>query len=299
MEKIYLGEFRIDSNILPPNIFSKLLDITNAFSITVTDFNKTAFRPSVLPSTAKYLKSFKWVSFVTVMSFMYVYVDSDDTEQTVNVTYPSSDFLTSFMPYVQTFFSSSEFKQLCKVIIDSSTDDLKNSIYEMFKQENYVYPNENAIFLYVMNSSKNTVNKSLTFVGNMYINYNKPISYKQLTVDLELTTKGLEFNYVYLTVLNRYYYVTDCIMMKNYYSITLNEDVLMTWKNLIYSQSAIIERTQSDLYYDLDKVDNLVTYDYDKEITIQTVTDSLNLFEIPSGTGENARYVLNVVASFL
>ena len=140
----------------------------------------------------------------------------------------------------------------------------------------------NAVFMFRNNSSKNTLDKDLIFVNNMEIKYNRVISYKQFQLDLELSDNYEKFNYVYITPLNRYYYVDSVLLMKNFYTFNLSEDVLNTWKNLIVLQTAFVTRNQYT--YNNDMVDDLVKFDYDKDIQHTQLTPTVNLF--PSTVSE-------------
>lgn len=54
-----------------------------------------------------------------------------------------------------------------------------------------------------------------------------------------------DFNYVYIPVFRRYYYVTNFVSMrKDLWSISLDIDVLMTYKEGIYNLQAFVERNQ-------------------------------------------------------
>ena len=140
---------------------------------------------------------------------------------------------------------------------------------------------KNAIFLYRNSSSRNTVDKTLVFVNCMDVKYTRPITHKRMMLDIKHTLNDESFNYVYLTVLNRFYYVEDATLTNEFYTLSLSEDVLMSFKDLIRSQTAYVERNQYNI--DSDKVDDLISYDYDKSVTTSQLTDLLTLnSELPS-----------------
>lgn len=139
-----------------------------------------------------------------------------------------------------------------------------------------VFPDENTIMLYLLKSSKNTVSKSLLLVGGITGNFPRAISKKVIELDLTDYDELGNFNYVYVSLLKRYYYVKDVSMIAKAETVTLIEDVLMSFKDLILLQTAYVERNENN--YDLDKSDNLVTYDYDKTVTKTTITATFNLF---------------------
>lgn len=271
--KEYIGEYKVE---MDGRYFSRLIFDEGVSSVVITDIDKT-YHPVGLPSGAKYLTYIKWEYQIypsIAIIFEYKYIASNGTEQTVTDSQSPSDYTSVWYPNVHAFFGD-EIDILCRVQIYGDTSFIEQAIYNNLSNASFIRTS-NAIFLYTMNSSKNTVSKSITFVGNMYIKYNKPISYKQLSVDLELEPDEMNFNYVYITVLNRYYYVTDMNLIKNYCSITLSEDVLMSWADVIRSQTAFVERSQSS--YSNNLVDDEVMFDYDKNIAVTPITPTAILF---------------------
>ena len=158
----------------------------------------------------------------------------------------------------------------------------------------------NCIFLYKMNSSKNTVSKDLSFVRSGTVKFTRPINYKNLILDIEENVVDSsifqDYNYVYLTSLKRYYFVVDKTMTNKYSILTLREDVLMSFSDLIRSQTAFVERNAND--YDLDKVDSYIYYDYDKSISYSGITPTNNVYDYlhQSGTGTLGYWVMLGVA---
>lgn len=225
-----------------------------------------------------------------------IYIDAPTSTITItikyqNTTIPDSVLSISANDFVNTMIS--HFGNYINVVgtieYQSSVSGFENRI------NNAIDFTKNAIFFYRNNSSKDTVSKSLIWVATEEVKYTRPIQYKQMILDVKRSASDSQYNYVYLTVLNRYYYVTDAVLTNDYASLTLIEDVLMSFSDLIRLQDAFVTRNEND--YDSDKVDDYVTYDYDKTITTQTVTDSLNLFE-NIGTVEQMdyRYVLTVIS---
>lgn len=135
---------------------------------------------------------------------------------------------------------------------------------------------ENYMFLFRMNSPKDHIFKSLEHVDTVEIKYTRPITHKHIVLDMKRTLSDVPFNYVLLTVLNRYYYVTDATMTNEHYVLDLVEDVLMSFNSLIKQQTAFVER--NEFTYDSDKVDDLVTYDYDKDVTYTTITPTNDIY---------------------
>lgn len=153
-----------------------------------------------------------------------------------------------------------------------------NSIYD---EDNIplldaVDQNENVIFLYKLNSEKNVVTKNLVWMKTLLFSFNHPIKFRDLLLDIKIDIDEIDFNYVYISSLRRFYFVNDMTLTNNYAQLVLHEDVLSTWDELIRQQFAFIERNQNIVDYD--KVDDLITYDYDKEITYTTITPTNDIF---------------------
>ena len=200
------------------------------------------------------------------------------------VSLPQADVLTWWEDRFESILTS-----IGSMSGNSSVDAFYTSIKNLFDFS------VNAIFFYRNNSSKNTVSKSLVWVKTDEVKYTRPIQYKQMVLDVKRSADEEQYNYIFLTVLNRYYYVTDAVLTNDFASLTLYEDVLMSFSELIRLQDAFITRNENS--YDDDIVDDYVVCDYNKTITTTTITDSLNLFE-NIGTVEQMdyRYVLTVIS---
>ena len=138
------------------------------------------------------------------------------------------------------------------------------------------YP-DNAIEIYLLKSPRKQVTKSLKSVGIISGNYTKPITYRNISLDIANYPRLPVFNYLWIPKLNRYYYVQEITQIKDYAQLTLVEDVLMSWGDLIRSQTAFVTRNQNA--YDEDIVDKEVTYDYDKSVNYIPVTPLIDVFE--------------------
>lgn len=128
----------------------------------------------------------------------------------------------------------------------------------------------NAYFLFKMNSPKKQVTKNITFVSCDECVYNSPISHKEMELTMTRGAYDTKFNYIYLLPFKRFYYVDKIVYSKNVMVLTLIEDVLMSFDELIRSQTAYVTRNENN--YDSDKIDEFVTYDYDKSKTYTTIT---------------------------
>lgn len=154
------------------------------------------------------------------------------------------------------------------VILTTTIDDINDMVDKT----------KNGIFLYRLNSEKNVVTKTLIWKKTLSVSFNNPIKVRDMLLNVKLGINDLDFNYVYITSLHRFYFVNDMNLTNDYAQLMLHEDILSSWDELIRSQTAYVERNQYTI--DSDKVDDLVTYDYDKEITYTTVTPTTDVFKI-------------------
>lgn len=160
-----------------------------------------------------------------------------------------------------------------------------NSIYdeENIRLMNEVNSKENVLFFYRLNSEKNVVTKDLLWVKTLPFSFNNPIKVRDMVLNVKLGVNDMNFNYVYISSLHRFYFVNDMMLTNDYAQLTLHEDILSSWDSLIRLQTAYVERNQYNI--DSDKVDDLVTFDYEKEVTYTPVTPTNDVFYI--GTNEN------------
>ena len=100
-----------------------------------------------------------------------------------------------------------------------------------------------ALMLYRLNDEKDKLNKNLTFVGFISGDFKAPIGIKNIEIDVINYDIENSYNYVYIPKLKRYYYITNIqLVNKDYTHLVLQEDVLMSWKDLIGQQEALITR---------------------------------------------------------
>ena len=155
-----------------------------------------------------------------------------------------------------------------------------------------VYPlaNETLLYLYTQNSENNALDKSLTLIDIINGKFNHSIGVKSLNIDV--VNIPMNFNYVYIPSLNRYYYVDSVEIISNdVRRLMLKEDVLMSWKSLIRQQSAFVDRQEN--LYDSDIVDDLVTYSYDKSIINNVIQLYTDIYENTENT--NLNFVIETV----
>ena len=141
--------------------------------------------------------------------------------------------------------------------------------------------------LYKQTSANNVVNKTLQFVGEMYGNFNNAIGLSNIEIDV--VNYDLDFNYVFIPKLNRYYYVDSInFITADLTRLFLKEDVLMSHKNLILVQKCLVTRSEYDydnkLIDDRYPVENIKTVEY---ITPTPSANSLVNTELKLDVGEN------------
>ena len=89
------------------------------------------------------------------------------------------------------------------------------------------------------------------------------------------------FNYVYIPIFNRYYYVTDITSIKNkLWQMSLTVDVLMTYKEALLACTGYIDRNENE--YNGLIPDSMISLE--KGETIETAFVTNELFEDDSGT---------------
>ena len=89
------------------------------------------------------------------------------------------------------------------------------------------------------------------------------------------------FNYVYIPIFNRYYYVTDITSIKNkLWQMSLTVDVLMTYKEALLACTGYIDRNENE--YNGLIPDNMISLE--KGETIETAFVTNELFEDSGGT---------------
>lgn len=142
------------------------------------------------------------------------------------------------------------------------------------------------VILYRCNSENIVVSKSLDFVKSVdgYIKYDTDL----MNPSINIETDDVNFNYCFIPDFGRYYYITDITysgangIIK---TLSLEEDVLMSWKDYIRNSDGIIERNESQ--YNL--------YIPDNELVISSKPKK-QVINFPNGFSGN-KYVVLTVAS--
>ena len=98
------------------------------------------------------------------------------------------------------------------------------------------------------NSPNNFINKTLIDVATFTGNLRDEASVIDPVFEVETATDLSQMNYVWISELHRYYYVTNIVTVAtNLWRIYCHVDVLMTYKPQIKSHDAVIAR-QEGLY---------------------------------------------------
>lgn len=106
------------------------------------------------------------------------------------------------------------------------------------------------INLYKNNSDKNYVDKQLTLVDTLTGTLRTPCDIVNPVISIEYGTVP-DFNYIFITEFNRYYYVTSITSERNgFWTINLHVDVLMSFKGTFRLLSCVIKRTSDATYID-------------------------------------------------
>lgn len=100
------------------------------------------------------------------------------------------------------------------------------------------------IKFYKTTSENNRVDKVLT--DEIEIDGSLRDELNILTPVVTFMTDVVNYNYCYIPLLQRYYYVDSVVAVRhNYYMVRLSCDVLMTYKDAIRDMSAIVERQEN------------------------------------------------------
>lgn len=125
------------------------------------------------------------------------------------------------------------------------------------------------INLYKYNKDPNTINKTL---GNP--NVISGYMSNDLDIDsptIKLASYDMEYNYIYIPVLKRYYFIDDVTIDPNgIWHLKLSLDVLMTFKDEILNATVTITKQ---------KTNNLDSADYAKRLTKFKTVEITNPFD--------------------
>lgn len=141
------------------------------------------------------------------------------------------------------------------------------------------------ILLYTNNSDSNVLNKDIVFQQQIVCYANKE-NIDILSPDILLSyidIKALNINYCYIKELNRYYYINSYKYEKNHLlKLTLQTDVLMTFRDNILLSSGVVKNTK-----------NIQNYNSNFEV-LDTSTEKIITFENNLFSNENKLYLVAV-----
>lgn len=111
------------------------------------------------------------------------------------------------------------------------------------------------ITFYTNNSDYNVINKNITPIGSLTGTLRVETDLLNPTILFTDLTENLlsNVNYIYITEFNRYYFVNNFTYVRNNaYEIKCHCDVLMSFKEQILEQTAVIARQENEwnLYLD-------------------------------------------------
>ena len=141
------------------------------------------------------------------------------------------------------------------------------------------------ILLYTNNSDSNVLNKDIVLQAQLVCYANKE-DIDILSPDILLSyidIKALNINYCYIKELNRYYYINSYKYVKNHLlKLTLQTDVLMTFRDNILLSSGVVKNTK-----------NIQNYNSNFEV-LDTSTEKIITFENNLFSNENKLYLVAV-----
>lgn len=127
--------------------------------------------------------------------------------------------------------------------------------------------------LYRLNSDINVINKDITLIDTIDIVLLEPTNVLSPYIRLKKINDVNNINYVFLTELNRYYFVQDKQVINNdIVQFKLNIDVLETYKNdIINSQMDIIESdsilNENKTNYENEEKETIIEYELENPFT--------------------------------
>ena len=117
----------------------------------------------------------------------------------------------------------------------------------LYLRSNLRFSSEVEIVLYQNKAEANRVDKTseLVLVDTITGTMRDSISVTDMSIEIEYPIPT--FNYVYIPLLNRYYFVDDITaVVYGVWSVALSVDVLMTYKDTIKTLEAFVDRSQSN-----------------------------------------------------
>ena len=155
------------------------------------------------------------------------------------------------------------------------------TLYPANKNQDYTATYRNnafALTLYKNTAEKNRIDKTqyLTSVGEItgYLRNETNIINPSIVIEYD---KVIDFNYVYVSTFNRYYFVTNITSVRtNLWRLDMSCDVLMTYKDTILNYECYVSRNEND--YNEKIEDKYLPLEYEKvvEYILQQPTTGAN-----------------------
>lgn len=157
--------------------------------------------------------------------------------------------------------------------------------------------NSNVIFTFKINDERNRARKNLIYIDKLVGEFRSGINVINPVINIQNFNLVNTFNYVYLSALNRFYFVNNIeATTKNMSALVLHEDVLMSHYEIIKNQSAFIERQENNTTANI--TDELYILDINPVVTYSeiTFTEYSPYITSSSGSYPYGDYVLTVIS---
>lgn len=144
----------------------------------------------------------------------------------------------------------------------------------LYLRSNLRFSSEVEIVLYQNKAEPNRVDKTseLVLVDTITGTMRDSISVTDMSIEIEYPIPT--FNYVYIPLFNRYYFVDDITaVVYGVWDVALSVDVLMTYKDTIKTLEAFVDRSQSN--YNLKIIDNKLPLEKTETVEVDTVQNQL------------------------
>lgn len=152
-----------------------------------------------------------------------------------------------------------------------SQDTTFYPVYQAYKPPSTVFQ----VTLYQNSAEPNRVDKTnyLTDVGSLFGAFREESSLVNMNIIIQQATIP-SFNYVYISILNRYYYVTDIASVRyGLWRIRLEVDVLMTYKDAIRQCVGFCER--NEFQFNDNIIDRNRVIEQGADVSVTPVTNEL------------------------
>lgn len=160
-------------------------------------------------------------------------------------------------------------------IITFENVELSSPLYQWaYLKSNLRFSSEVEIQLYQCTAETNRVDKTdyLALLDTITGTMRDTISVTNMSIEIEYPIPT--FNYVYIPLFNRYYFVDDISsVVYGVWSVALSVDVLMSYKDTIKTLEAFVDRSQSN--YNLKVIDNKLPLEKTETVEVDTVQNQL------------------------